>query len=51
MDVVVREIATEIAISFAHSQYDTHTFPVGFITAPHHPSELECDASGETGLR
>ena len=39
MDVVVREIVTEIAISFAHSQYDTHAFPVGSIAAPHHPSK------------
>ena len=31
MDVVVREIATEVAISFTHSQYDTRP-------SPHHQS-------------
>jgi len=30
IDVVVIDIASEVAPSFAHSQYDTYTFPVGF---------------------
>ena len=32
-DVVAIEIAIEVAISFAHSQYDKHAFPVGTIAA------------------
>jgi hypothetical protein len=34
-DVDATEIATEVPISFAHSQYDTRTFPVGAIAALH----------------
>jgi hypothetical protein len=37
VDVVAIEIASEVAPSFAHSQYDKHAFPVGFIAAAHPP--------------
>jgi hypothetical protein len=34
--VVAMEIAIDIAISFAHSQYDTQAFPVDAIAALHY---------------
>ena len=45
IDVVAIEIDTDVAISFAHSQYVTHHIPIGFI-ATASSGGLVCDASG-----
>ena len=49
--VIEMEITSDVAISFAHSQYDTNALPVGFVAALYHPlnwyvtPELTCTTS------
>ena len=49
--VIEVETTSDVAISFAHSQYDTNALPVGFVAALYHPlnwyvtPELTCTTS------